>query len=144
MFSTNAQAMRNFCIAKFFQSLLLFGCNSLFIIVLSVFGEKNMPKVCFHLFPQVRRPHPLAADDHLLDDGRHWNMRQYPCLSRHPQVIFPVFRKSVFDMIFLCPRNVSMRTSTNFFLFSLAVADIAILLMGEAINSTLLATNLCN
>ena len=57
-------------------------------------------EICDHLFPQVRRPHPLAADDHLLDDGRHWNLRQYPRLPRHPQVIFPVFRKSVFDMTF--------------------------------------------
>ena len=32
--------MRNFCIAKFFQSLVLFGCNSLFIIFLSVFDKK--------------------------------------------------------------------------------------------------------
>ena len=32
-------------------------------------------------------------------------------------------------------RNISMRTSTNFFLFSLAVADIAILLMGETPSS---------
>ena len=34
---------------------------------------------------------------------------------------------------FWLSRNISMRTSTNFFLFSLAVADIAILLMGELI-----------
>ena len=32
-------------------------------------------------------------------------------------------------------RNISMRTSTNFFLFSLAVADIAILLMGQTPSS---------
>ena len=30
-------------------------------------------------------------------------------------------------------RNINMRTSTNFFLFSLAVADIAILIMGKSV-----------
>ena len=83
MFSTNAQPMRNFCIAKFFQSLAV--CLQLIVHRHSI---RVWQKICDHLFPQVRRPHPLAADDHLLDDGRHWNVRQYPRVPRHTQVIF--------------------------------------------------------
>ena len=38
-------------------------------------------------------------------------------------------RSGIYNMMYF--RNISMRTSTNFYLFNLALADVIIILMGE-------------
>jgi hypothetical protein len=77
---------------------------------------------------QTRRVPPLPTDRCLHHYGDHRHAGECDGLYGYCEVSVSFGWRLLHLTIF---RNISMRTSTNFFLFSLAVADIAILIMGE-------------
>ena len=67
-------------------------------------------------------------------DVYHWHIRQrfrYWNFYLAQQLLGYLTQPLIFTVCYIIAKNTSMHTSTNFFLFSLAIADITILFVGK-------------